>query len=201
MTPGTLGQRPKAATGDRGVMDEQVLTVFIRGDEAIALVVAEPFNGSQLPCIPSWEIVCCETRRCKSNDYGSAGTHSPGSAPDQESECSRSAPGWPPVATRVRVTSAWKRGHAPAAPAWRACRARSSSTSVDAICPLLRLRSACSAASCPRLLQSVSHPAVQVGQFCALPLVVEGFGTVGRRFPGDRHGRRLADAVPGPRWP
>src|SRR5918999_1403847 len=41
-----LGQRLEAASGDRTVMDEQVLVAVVRRDEPVALVVAEPLHGS-----------------------------------------------------------------------------------------------------------------------------------------------------------
>src|SRR4051794_35009978 len=41
-----LSKRLEAAALDRRVMNEEVLTAFIRSDEAEALVVVEPLNGS-----------------------------------------------------------------------------------------------------------------------------------------------------------
>src|SRR4051812_30951921 len=43
---GTLGEGLEAAGVDAGVMDEQVLAVVVRRDEAEALVVVEPLDGS-----------------------------------------------------------------------------------------------------------------------------------------------------------
>ncbi len=41
-----FGQRLEAAPGDLRVMDEQILAAIIWRDEAVALVVAEPLDGS-----------------------------------------------------------------------------------------------------------------------------------------------------------
>src|SRR5215211_257856 len=41
-----LGQRLEAAALDGGVVDEEVLALVVRGDEAEALLVAEPLHGS-----------------------------------------------------------------------------------------------------------------------------------------------------------
>src|SRR5688572_30208988 len=41
-----LSQRLEAAGVDAGVVDEEVLAALVRGDEAEALVVAEPLDGS-----------------------------------------------------------------------------------------------------------------------------------------------------------
>src|SRR5438132_10800119 len=41
-----LGERLEAAALDRAVVNEQILAVVVRRDEAEALVVAEPFDGS-----------------------------------------------------------------------------------------------------------------------------------------------------------
>src|SRR5438105_6771976 len=57
-----LRQRPKAVSGDRGLMDEQVLVAFIRRDEPVALLVAEPLHGSRCHFIPPRDLVRCETR-------------------------------------------------------------------------------------------------------------------------------------------
>src|SRR4051794_21523601 len=40
-----LSERPKAAAGDRGMVDEHVLALVVGRDEAEALVVAEPLHG------------------------------------------------------------------------------------------------------------------------------------------------------------
>src|SRR3954466_3537182 len=57
----TLGERLEAAAGDARVVDEQVLALVVGGDESEALLVAEPLDGSGCH-MPSWEVVCCETR-------------------------------------------------------------------------------------------------------------------------------------------
>src|SRR5205823_11779246 len=57
-----LGERLEAAALDRAVVNEKVLTGVIRGDEPVALVVAEPLNGSCCHAFPSWESCACETR-------------------------------------------------------------------------------------------------------------------------------------------
>jgi carbon-nitrogen hydrolase len=57
-----LGERLVAVTDDRGVMDEQVLALVVGRDEAEALVVAEPFNGSSCHGCSLPGVVCCETR-------------------------------------------------------------------------------------------------------------------------------------------
>src|SRR5947207_423040 len=43
---GALGERAVAVADDRLVMDEEVLACLIGGDEAEALLVAEPLDGS-----------------------------------------------------------------------------------------------------------------------------------------------------------
>src|SRR5918998_2054247 len=43
---GVLGERLEAATVDPGVMDEQVTVSIVRRDEAVALLVVEPLDGS-----------------------------------------------------------------------------------------------------------------------------------------------------------
>src|SRR4051794_28521820 len=43
---GTLGERLEAVRVDAGVVDEEVLAALVRADEAEALVVAEPLDGS-----------------------------------------------------------------------------------------------------------------------------------------------------------
>src|SRR5829696_586111 len=55
-------ERLVAAAGDRGVVDEEVLAVVVGGDEAVALVVAEPLHGSSGHQWTSGRR-CCETRR------------------------------------------------------------------------------------------------------------------------------------------
>src|SRR3954471_17805396 len=57
----TLGKRLEAAAGDARVVDEEVLALVVGGDESEALLVAEPLDGSRCH-MPSWEVVCCETR-------------------------------------------------------------------------------------------------------------------------------------------
>jgi putative membrane protein len=42
----TLGERLEAVAGDCAVVDEQVLTACVRGDEAIPLRIVEPLDGS-----------------------------------------------------------------------------------------------------------------------------------------------------------
>src|SRR5215217_8995531 len=41
-----LGKRLEATSGDRGVVDEEVLASVVWFDEAVALVIAEPLHGS-----------------------------------------------------------------------------------------------------------------------------------------------------------
>src|SRR4051794_16091495 len=45
-----LGQRPVAVAADRAVMHEQILALIVRGDEAEALLVTEPLDGSGSHC-------------------------------------------------------------------------------------------------------------------------------------------------------
>src|SRR5688500_3275868 len=53
-----LGQRLEAAALDGGVVDEEVLALVVRGDEAEALLVAEPLHGSGCHCdAPPWVLV------------------------------------------------------------------------------------------------------------------------------------------------
>src|SRR3954453_10197670 len=59
-----LGERLEAVAGNPGVVDEQVLAAFIGSDEAEALVVVEPLNGSG--CHVCWSSVlfsCCLRRK------------------------------------------------------------------------------------------------------------------------------------------
>src|SRR3954471_7002741 len=58
----TLGERFEAAAGDARVVDEQVLALVVGRDEAEALLVAEPLDGSgcHMPLLGG--CVCCETR-------------------------------------------------------------------------------------------------------------------------------------------
>src|SRR3954452_15317888 len=58
-----LSKRLEAAALDRGVMDEEVLAALIRSDEAEALVVVEPLNGSC--CHWSLPPVVCELRNAE----------------------------------------------------------------------------------------------------------------------------------------
>src|SRR5919202_2533182 len=57
-----LGQRLEAVGVDAGVVDEEVLTALVRGDEAEALVVVEPLHGSGCHVIPP-RLCALRTRR------------------------------------------------------------------------------------------------------------------------------------------
>src|SRR4051812_5852990 len=57
-----LSERLEAARVDAGVVDEQVLATLVRRDEAEALVVVEPLNGSGCHVISSTALVL-RTRR------------------------------------------------------------------------------------------------------------------------------------------
>src|SRR5437588_2202056 len=50
-------------------MDEQVLAGFIGRDEAVALVVAEPFDGSGCHVFPPGRLRAAKRGRCESNHY------------------------------------------------------------------------------------------------------------------------------------
>src|SRR5437588_7497762 len=50
-------------------MDEQVLAGFIGRDEAVALVVAEPFDGSGCHLFPPGRSCAAKRGRCESNHY------------------------------------------------------------------------------------------------------------------------------------
>src|SRR5438105_13634660 len=63
-----VGERAIALADDRAVMDEQVLGLVIRCDEAKSLVVAEPLDGSGSHCVPPASIVL-RTRRLLSKSY------------------------------------------------------------------------------------------------------------------------------------
>src|SRR4051794_36785432 len=56
-----LGQRLEAVRVDAGVVDEQVLATLVRRDEAEALVVVEPLDGSGCHVISSTAL-CLRTR-------------------------------------------------------------------------------------------------------------------------------------------
>src|ERR671932_135473 len=51
---GALGERPEAAAVDAAVMDEEILPGVVGGDEAVALVVAEPLDGSCCHAFLHW---------------------------------------------------------------------------------------------------------------------------------------------------
>src|SRR5215216_2416088 len=57
-----LGERLEALAIDAGVVDEQVAVSIIRSDEAIALLVVEPFNGPGRHVLP---LPAC-ARHCES---------------------------------------------------------------------------------------------------------------------------------------
>src|SRR5215207_8383190 len=76
---GALGERLEAAALDGGVVDEQVLALVVRGDEAEALLVAEPLHGSGCHLLaPPMRSVCCETREVLGNNCGPLALLSPG---------------------------------------------------------------------------------------------------------------------------
>src|SRR3954447_4959736 len=59
-----LGEGLESVASNSGVVYEQVLSAFIRSDEAEALVVVEPLNGSG--CHVYWSSVflsCCQRRK------------------------------------------------------------------------------------------------------------------------------------------
>src|SRR4051794_9001652 len=60
----TLGKGAEAVAVDTAVVDEQVLAAFIRSDEAEALVVVEPLDGSFCHANSSTAFVNCVPRRC-----------------------------------------------------------------------------------------------------------------------------------------
>src|SRR3954447_22361486 len=64
-----LGERLEAARVDAGVVDEQVLATLVRRDEAEALVVVEPLNGSGCHVIPP-RLWSCERGGCQGDDCG-----------------------------------------------------------------------------------------------------------------------------------
>src|SRR3954452_23315481 len=64
-----LGQRLEAAGVDAGVVDEEVLATVVRRDEAEALVVVEPLDGSGCHVIPP-RLCACERGGCQSDDCG-----------------------------------------------------------------------------------------------------------------------------------
>src|ERR1700741_1793912 len=54
----SLGERAVAVGGDARVMDEEVATTVIRGDEAEPLLIAEPFDRA------SWHVECSSALKC-----------------------------------------------------------------------------------------------------------------------------------------
>src|SRR3954468_19287064 len=77
---GALGERTEALALDGLVMDEEVRTGLIGGDEAEALLVAEPLHGSCCHvAFPPRDVWCCETRRVLLRQrLRDAGTAEPG---------------------------------------------------------------------------------------------------------------------------
>src|SRR5215207_219201 len=66
-----LGQRLEAAALDGGVVDEEVLALIVRGDEAEALLVAEPLNGSGCHGdAPPWDARAAKRWRCWATTAG-----------------------------------------------------------------------------------------------------------------------------------
>src|SRR5829696_4939414 len=57
-----LGERAVPVGVDAGVMDEEVAAALVRGDEAEALLVAEPLHGSgrHCPALHCWCAACAE---------------------------------------------------------------------------------------------------------------------------------------------
>src|SRR3954468_3352261 len=51
-----LGERLKAATGDPGMVDEQIFALLVGRDKPKALLAAEPLHGSpgHSPSLPGW---------------------------------------------------------------------------------------------------------------------------------------------------
>src|SRR5579875_2365920 len=68
--PGALGERPVAVTLDRGVVDEEVLARLIGGDEAEALLVAEPLHCSCGHVAPPSFTCKRDTRGAETSDTG-----------------------------------------------------------------------------------------------------------------------------------
>src|SRR3954466_6745539 len=64
-----LGERLEAARVDAGVVDEQGLATLVRRDEAEALVVVEPLNGSGCHVIPP-RLWSCERGGCQGDNCG-----------------------------------------------------------------------------------------------------------------------------------
>src|SRR5437764_11922342 len=83
-----LGQRLEAVAGDRGLMDEQVLAAVIGRNEAVALLVAKPFDGSGCHvCLPGG----CVLRNAgvQEQQLRTAGTTSPSQKPGTNTQSSR----------------------------------------------------------------------------------------------------------------
>src|SRR5450755_120902 len=74
----TLRERLEAAAYDRRVMNEQVLTLIVGGDEPVALLIAEPFDGSGCHVIfPPGTLRAAKRGRCTMATTTDAGTDLP----------------------------------------------------------------------------------------------------------------------------
>src|SRR5262245_28519307 len=65
---GALIERAKAVAGDRALVDEQVLRAVIGGDEAEALLVAEPLHGSTGHVLTPLVLCAADAEDARSND-------------------------------------------------------------------------------------------------------------------------------------
>src|SRR3954447_4624336 len=65
-----LRQRLEAVGVDAGVMDEEVLAALVGRDEAEALVVVEPLDGSGSHCVSPTYVDCERGRRCTATTAG-----------------------------------------------------------------------------------------------------------------------------------
>src|SRR4051794_19791774 len=78
-----LGQGPEALPADARVVDEEVLAGLVRRDEAEALVVVEPLDGSGGHSgFPPGISRCCDRGGLKEATTRNAGTALPGRIPD-----------------------------------------------------------------------------------------------------------------------
>src|SRR4029079_6298662 len=108
---GALGERTEALALDRLVMDEEVRAGLIGGDEAEALLIAEPLHGSCCHvAFPPRDVWCCETRRVLLRQrLRDAGTSRPGAVvpavPFTLAQCAYSDGVGPPTSRSVRSPS------------------------------------------------------------------------------------------------
>src|SRR5450755_2090561 len=100
-----LAERLEAAAGDRRVMAEEVLALVIGRDEAKALLVAEPLNGSSCHVFPPGRLCAAKRGRCSGQQLRTLAPLSPGTMFRPLSASVAASAGqlsWPSSATNAR---------------------------------------------------------------------------------------------------